>query len=113
MKKYRYRIVIFNIFCFIFNIFGWYYAACFCAVYKKAQKHIFYDFIYEILANIIICVIISLLRLIVQFIKLKVQCSKMKIMDNKIIKFVIFIIIFFIQMVIEYYIIKLVKKLFE
>ena len=59
--------IIFYIIIIILNIFSWYYASCFCAVYKKTQKHIFFDFLYGIPINLISC----LLACIINFLSLK------------------------------------------
>ena len=90
--------IIFYIIIIILNIFSWYYASCFAAVYKKTQKHIFFDFLYGIPMNIGSCLLICLINLIIRILIINgnYNCFKkyfFKIINYRIISFIIELLI--------------------
>ena len=109
--SFRRRSVVFYFIILIFNIFGWYYASCFSAVFKNTQKHLLKDLLYSIPFNLIVCILKSLIKLFIQLLKRNEKCTFMKYTDKKIVKCIINEIIpFIIEMIMEYYIIYLVSK---
>ena len=70
-KSFLRNRIIFYIFIIILNIFSWYYVSCFFAIYKKTQKHLFLNFIYGILNNLISCSLTCLINIILKFIIIK------------------------------------------
>ena len=100
--------IIFYIIIIILNIFSWYYASCFVAVYKKTQKHIFFDFLYGIPMNIGSCLLICLINLIIRILIIKgnYNCLKkyfFKIINHWIFSFIIELLIQLIIIVIKLY----------
>ena len=110
--SFRRRSIVFYFIILIFNIFGWYYASCFSAVFKNTQKHLLKDLLYSIPFNLNVCILISLIKLFIQLFKRNEKCTFMKYTDNAIVKYIIIIpILFIIEAIIGYYIIYLVSKI--
>ena len=66
LKNFYYRINIFIIIVFIFELFFWYYCTAFCAAYPNNQKllifSVFQDYIINLLLPFILCLFLSFLR---------------------------------------------------
>ena len=69
-KSFKWRRIIFYIIIIILGLFSWYYASCFCAIYKKTQKHLYLDFLFSIPMSLgscfISCFFILLTKLLIK-----------------------------------------------
>ena len=108
IKCFKISKIIFYFIIAIINIFSWYYASCFCAVYQKTQYQLFFDILLERLMNFINCILACLINLIIKCIVIKGNYSKIKKYLLKI--FNIEIVSFIIEKLIEFCIIKLIIK---
>ena len=108
IKSFKIRKIIFYVLIVLINIFSWYYASCFCAVYRATQKHLFIDFIVGRLIILINCLIACLINIIIKVIVIKGNYSKIKKYILKIFNSEIFN--FIIEKVIEFFIIKLITE---
>ena len=110
-NRFRHWSIVFYCIIIIINIFGWYYAFCFSAVFKNTQKHLLKDLFYSIIFNGIICCLISIIKLFIQLLKQNKRCIFMKYTDLKVIKCIIEIFLFIIEMIMEYFIIYFFSKI--
>ena len=66
LKNFYYRINVFIIIVFIFQLFFLYYCTCFCAVYPNIQKLLLFSIFQDILINLllpfILCLFLAFLR---------------------------------------------------
>ena len=107
-KSFLINRIIFYIIIIILNIFNWYYASCFCAVYKKTQKHIFFDFLYGIPINLISCLLACIINIILRILIIKGNYSCFRKYFFTIINYSL--ISFIIEKLIEFVIIKLIES---
>ena len=106
-KSFKRNIIIFYIIIILLNLFSWYYASCFCAVYKKAQKFLLLDYALGILLSLISCLLSSFFYLIYKIVIIKGKYSNVKKYIFKVINtdFLFFII----EKILELIIVLLIK----
>ena len=77
-KSVNRNIIIFYIIIIILNFFSWYYASCFCSVYKKTQKFLMLDYALGILLSLLSCLLTSLFYLVFKIMIIQGEYSNLK-----------------------------------
>ena len=57
--------IIFYFISIFISLISWYYISCFCAVYKKTQKYLLFDFLVGRFLNLVSCLISCLINLLI------------------------------------------------